>query len=135
MRGDVLSLLPGQFSGLRGMLDIQQNSLCVLDGPLEQETALWSVEVTSDTRDADEIAFRLFRLRSYPLSPRLADVGNTVPHHTDPGAGYKRLNPVTRDKVILKQITVRWNEMLRLIGSWPSGAVEVSGALHVPQMP
>lgn len=74
------NFLSDQFSGLHGILipGTQRDSFYILDGLLEQETALRPVEITSDTHGASEIVFGLFRLMGYQFSPRLADVGRAI---------------------------------------------------------
>ncbi|QCX82650.1 Tn3 transposase DDE domain protein (plasmid) [Streptomyces sp. YIM 121038] len=127
------NFLSDQFSGLHGILipGTQRDSFFILDGLLEQETALRPVEITSDTHGASEIVFGLFRLMGYQFSPRLADVGSATLYRVDPDADYGPLNPVTRDKIKLKQITAHWDEMLRLAGSLHSGTIKASEALRV----
>lgn len=67
----------------------------------------------------------------YQFSPRLADVGSAILYRADPDADYGPLNPVTRDKINLKQITANWDEMLRLAGSLHSGTIKASEALRI----
>ncbi|WP_127357400.1 Tn3 family transposase [Actinacidiphila soli] len=127
------NFLSDQFSGLHGILipGTQRDSFYILDGLLEQETALRPVEITSDTHGASEIVFGLFRLMGYQFSPRLADVGSATLYRADPDADYGPLNPVTRDKINLKHITAHWDQMLRLAGSLHSGTIKASEALRV----
>ncbi|MGN9794957.1 Tn3 family transposase [Streptomyces sp. OZ13] len=127
------NFLSDQFSGLHGILipGTQRDSFYILDGLLEQETALRPVEITSDTHGATEIVFGLFRLMGYQFSPRLADVGSATLYRVDPDADYGPLNPVTRDKINVKQITTHWDELLRLAGSLHSGTIKASEVLRV----
>ncbi|WP_375232002.1 Tn3 family transposase [Streptomyces sp. NWU339] len=48
---------------------------------------------------------RLFRLLGHQFSPRLADAGSATLYRVDPGADYGPLNPLTRDRINLRQIT------------------------------
>jgi len=51
-----------------------RDSLYVLDGLLEQNTALEPLRVTGDTHAYTDLVFGLFRLLGYQLSPRIADL-------------------------------------------------------------
>ncbi|MEV7518894.1 transposase [Streptomyces diastaticus] len=127
------NFLSDQFSGLHGILipGTQRDSFYILDGLLEQETALRPVEITSDTHGSSEIVFGLFRLLGYQFSPRLADSGSATLYRTDPDADYGPLTPLTRDKVNLKQITSHWDDVLRVAGSLHSGTIKASEVLRV----
>lgn len=128
------NFLSDQFSGLHGILipGTQRDSFYILDGLLEQETALRPVEITSDTHGSSEIVFGLFRLLGYQFSPRLADSGSATLYRANPDADYGPLNPLTRDKVNLKQITSHWDDVLRVAGSLHSGTIKASEVLRVP---
>jgi MFS family permease len=63
------------------------------------------------------------------LAPKIA--ARIGAYRADPDADYGPLNPVTRDKINLKQITAHWDEMLRLAGSLHSGTIKASEALRV----
>jgi TnpA family transposase len=127
------NFLSDQFSGLHGILipGTQRDSFYILDGLLEQETALRPVEITSDTHGSSEIVFGLFRLLGYQFSPRLADSGSATLYRADAVADYGPLNPLTRDKVNLKQITSHWDDVLRVAGSLHSGTIKASEVLRV----
>ncbi|MFH8365790.1 transposase [Streptomyces sp. NPDC018031] len=127
------NFLSDQFSGLHGILipGTQRDSFYILDGLLEQETALRPVEITSDTHGSSEIVFGLFRLLGYQFSPRLADSGSATLYRADADADYGPLDPLTRDKVNLKQITSHWDDVLRVAGSLHSGTIKASEVLRV----
>ncbi|WP_007517809.1 Tn3 family transposase [Pseudofrankia saprophytica] len=127
------NFLSDQFSGLHGILipGTQRDSFYILDGLLEQETALRPVEVTSDTHGASEMTFGLFRLLGYQFSPRLADAGSATLYRADPGADYGPLNPLTRDRINLGQIAANWDDVLRVAGSLHSGTIKASEVLRV----
>ncbi|MGW0884698.1 Tn3 family transposase [Streptomyces sp. NPDC002671] len=127
------NFLSDQFSGLHGILipGTQRDSFYILDGLLEQETALRPVEITSDTHGATEMIFGLFRLLGYQFSPRLADAGSATLYRVEPGADYGPLNPLTREQINIQQITANWDDVLRVAGSLHSGTIKASEVMRV----
>ncbi|WP_268812585.1 transposase [Embleya scabrispora] len=126
------NFLSDQFSGLHGILipGTQRDSFHILDGLMEQETSLRPTEITSDTHGASEMVFGLFRLLGYQFSPRLADAGSATLYRVDPTADYGPLNPLTRERINLKQITANWDDVLRVAGSLHSGTIKASEVMR-----
>ncbi|HEV2639027.1 MAG TPA: Tn3 family transposase [Actinocrinis sp.] len=112
------------YLGLSGIIvpGTQRDSLYILDGLLEQDTAIRPVEITSDTHGASEMVFGLFRLLGYQFSPRLADAGSATLYRVDAGADYGALGSLTRERIRTDLITMHCSLVKSSVGNHVVGA-------------
>jgi TnpA family transposase len=110
-----------------------RDSLYVLDGLLEQETALEPVQLTGDTHAYTDLVFGLFRLLGYQFSPRIADLEDLRYWRLDPDAEYGPLNGLARNPVKTDLIAEHWEDILRVAGSLLTRTVKASDLLRVLQ--
>lgn len=73
-----LNYLSDQVAGFAAVLvpGTVRDSLFILDGLLDNETAVHPVQVTTDTASYSDQVFALFHLLGYQFSPRLADLAD-----------------------------------------------------------
>jgi len=130
-----LNFLSDQFAGFHAIVvpGTLHDSLYILDGLLEQQTALDPHELITDTAGYSDQVFGLFRPLGYQFSPRLADIGAARFWRTDPTADYGPLNGVARHHVNTDLIASHWDDLLRVAGSLATGAVRASELLRVLQ--
>ncbi len=69
-----------------------RDSLFILNGLLDNETAVQPAQVTTDTASYSEQVFGLFHLLGYQFSPRLADLADQRFWRIDRAADYGPLN-------------------------------------------
>ena len=116
-----------------------RDSLFVLDGLLEHQTALDPREITSDTAGYSDAVFGLFSLLGFQFSPRLADAGEARFWRIDRTADYGPLDALSRrNRIRTDSISENWEDVLRVVGSLKLGAVKASDlvrALHAGSKP
>lgn len=122
------NFISDQFSGFHGIVipGTLRDSIFVLEGLLEQQTALKPVEIMTDTAGASDMVFGLFWLLGYQFSPRLADAGESVFWRVDKNANYGILDELARSCVNTKKIEQHWDDMMRIAGSLKLGTVQAS---------
>lgn len=123
-----LNYVSDKSTGFHGMVvpGTLRDSLFVLDGLLENRTALGPVEVTSDSASYSDIIFGLFALLGYQFSPRLADAGEARFWRMEKAADYGPLNGISRNRIKVELIRENWDELLRIAGSLKLGMVIAS---------
>lgn len=123
-----LNYVSDKSTGFHGMVvpGTLRDSLFVLDGLLENETALEPVQVTSDTAPYSDVIFGLFSVLGYQFSPRLADAGEARFWRIDTEADYGPLNGISRNRIKTELIRDNWDEILRVAGSLKLGTVTAS---------
>lgn len=123
-----LNYVSDKSTGFHGMVipGTLRDSLFLLDGLLENQTALEPTEITSDTAGYSDIIFGLFSLLGYQYSPRIADAGEARFWRMDPGADYGPLNGICRNRIKTELIEENWEELLRVAGSLKLGTVTAS---------
>jgi len=121
-----------QFTGFHGIVipGTLRDSLFILEGLLEQETCLQSVELMADTAGVSDIVFGLFWLLGYQFSPRLADIGETRFWRMDKDADYGPLDRVARHRINSQLIEHNWDDILRVAGSLLWGKIRASELLR-----
>jgi len=110
-----------------------REALYILDGLLEQQTALKPVEIMSDTAGYTDIVFGLFWLLGYQFSPRLDDIGKTRFWRINRKARYGALNNVARHKINTDRIVENWDDLLRMAGSLKIGKISASDLMSTLQ--
>ena len=117
-----------QFSGLHGIAitGTTHEAPWLLEGLMEQQTALRPIEIMADTAAYSDVIFGLFYLLGYQFSPRLADIGETRFWRMDPAADYGPLNGLARQKVNTGLIRDNWDDLLRVAGSLKQGTISAS---------
>lgn len=117
-----------QFSGFHGIVvpGTLRDSIFVLEGLLEQQTGLNTVEIMTDTAGSSDMIFGLFWLLGYQFSPRLADAGESVFWRVDKTANYGVLDELARNCVNTLKIEQHWDDMMRIAGSLKLGTVHAS---------
>lgn len=122
-----------QFTGFHSIVipGTLRDSTFILEGLLEQETALRPSQVMSDTAGYSDLVFGLFRLLGYQFSPRIADLGDSRLWRIDAAANYGPLNRIARNRLDLGLITPLWEDILRAVGSLMLGTVSASELIRV----
>jgi TnpA family transposase len=122
------NFMSDQFSGFHGIVipGTLRDSIFVLEGLLEQQTALRPTEIMTDTTGTSDIVFGLFWLLGYQFSPRLADAGESVFWRIDKEADYGVLNDLARGTLYPQRIHQQWDDMMRIAGSLKLGTVHAS---------
>jgi TnpA family transposase len=117
-----------QFTGFHGIVipGTMHDSLFLLEGLLEQQTALRPLEVMTDTAGYSDVVFGLFWLLGYQFSPRLADIGDARFWRIDVEADYGALDGLARQRVNTELIASSWDDLLRIAGSLKVGTVSAS---------
>jgi len=100
---------------------------------LEQETDLDPTEIMSDTAGYTDAIFGIFHLLGYQFSPRIADIGGARFWRVDGKADYGVLDPSAADKINVRLIAERWDDLLRLAGSLKLGVVRAGGLTRTLQ--
>lgn len=123
-----LNYVSDKSTGFHGMVvpGTLRDSLFVLDGLLENQTALEPVQVTADTAAYSDVIFGLFSVLGYQFSPRLADAGEARFWRIDTKADYGPLNGISRNRIKTELIRDNWDEMLRVAGSLKLGTATAS---------
>jgi TnpA family transposase len=111
-----------QYSGFHGIVipGTLRDSIFVLEGLLEQQTALNPTEIMTDTAGTSDLVFGLFWLLGYQFSPRLADAGEAVYWRINKDADYGVLNELARTCLNTHRIEQHWDDMMRVAGSLQS---------------
>ena len=130
-----LNFLSDQFAGFHAIVvpGTVRDSLYILDGLLEQQSALRPRELMSDTAGYSDQVFGLFWLLGYQFSPRLADIATTRFWRIERGADYAQLDGLARHQINTDLIAAHWEDLLRVAGSLVTGAVRASELLRVLQ--
>ena len=117
-----------QFTGLHGIVipGTTHEAPYLLEGLLEQETALEPREVISDTAGYSDVIFGLFWLLGYQFSPRLADAGEARLYRMDTQADHGSLNGLARHQIAVQRIASNWDDLLRVAGSLKLGTVRAT---------
>jgi TnpA family transposase len=110
-----------------------REALYILDGLLEQQTALKPIEVMTDTASYTDVIFGLFWLLGYQFSPRLADIGKARFWRIDPQVDYGPLNVVSANRIKTGFIVDNWDDLLRVAGSLKLGTVSASELMRTLQ--
>jgi TnpA family transposase len=110
-----------------------REALYILDGLLEQQTALEPVEVMSDTAGYTDMVFGLFWLLGYQFSPRLRDIGKTRFWRINQHARYGTLHRVARHPIRDERIVENWDDLLRVAGSLKLGHLSASTLMRTLQ--
>jgi TnpA family transposase len=110
-----------------------RDSLFILNGLLDNETAVQPAQVTTDTASYSDQIFGLFHLLGYQFSPRLADLADQRFWRIDRAADYGPLNVLSRHPVNTSLIVAHWEDILRLVASLATRSVRASDILRVTQ--
>jgi TnpA family transposase len=89
----------------------------VLDGILDNDTALAIREHTSDTNGFTEHLFGLCVLLGITFMPRLKDLPDQVLSRIDRDAEYGALQPLLRGRINIELILEQWDQLVRLAAS------------------
>ena len=122
------TFLSDQFTSFYGVVipGAVREALYILDGLLQQQTALEPLEVMSDTAGYTDMVFGLFWLLGYQFSPRLRDIGKTRFWRVDPRARYGALHRVARHRIRIQRAIENWDDILRAAGSLKLGHLSAS---------
>ena len=128
-----LNFVSNQFSGFHGIVvpGTLRDSLFVLDGLIEQNTALRPQQLIADTGASSEMVFGLFRLLGYQFSPELADLHQRRYWRMDKHADYGQLNDIASSRIDTSLIAAHWDDLLRIAGSLMTRSVKASDLLRV----
>ncbi|MBV8419935.1 MAG: Tn3 family transposase [Hyphomicrobiales bacterium] len=94
-----------------------REALYVLNGILDNDTALRICEHTSDTHGATEQLFGICALLGIDFMPRLKDLADQVLYRIDRDADYGALDPVLRGTISLDLIAEQWDQLVRIVAS------------------
>ncbi len=130
-----LNYLSDQVAGFAAVLvpGTVRDSLFILDGLLDNETAVHPAQLTTDTASYSDQVFALFHLLGYQFSPRLADLADQRFWRIDRAADYGPLNTLSRHRVSTSLISAHWEDILRLVASLATRSVRASDILRVTQ--
>jgi TnpA family transposase len=110
-----------------------RDSMFILDGLLEQHTALKPTTLVTDSASYSDIVFALFMLLGYRFSPRLADLGETRFYRISSSVNYGPLNSIARHRINTDLITRNWDDLLRVAGSLKLGYVSAHDLMRTFQ--
>jgi TnpA family transposase len=102
-----------------------RDSTYVLDEILDNETELPIVEHTTDTAGYTELVFAVFDLLGLQFSPRIRDLGGQRLYRIDRDCKYQNIEPLL-STIKTEQILNRWDDLLRVVGSFKLGWVSAS---------
>jgi TnpA family transposase len=124
-----------QFTGFHGIVipGTLRDSLFLLDGLLEQQTALRPTEVMTDTAGYSDVVFGLFYLLGYQFSPRIADIGDARFWRINLEQNYGALTALARNKINTALINQNWDDLLRIAGSLKLGKLSASELIRTFQ--
>jgi TnpA family transposase len=133
-----LNYVNDQVAGLGGIVvtGTIRDSLHVLDGLLDLDGGTRPELVATDTASYSDQVFGLFALLGYQFSPRLADMPDQKFWRINPDADYGRLNALVPDRKHLLDLDLirrNWPDILRVIGSLSTGAIQASELMRVTQ--
>ncbi|MGH8254902.1 MAG: Tn3 family transposase [Steroidobacteraceae bacterium] len=94
-----------------------REALFVLNGILDNATALRIHEHTTDTHGATEQLFGICALLGIDFMPRLKDLADQVLYRIDRNADYGALGPVLHGVVNLDLIAEQWDQLVRIVAS------------------
>ena len=94
-----------------------REALFVLNGILDNETALGIRQHTSDTHGATDQLFGICALLGIEFMPRLKDLPDQVLYRVDRDADYGALNPVLRGVIDVDLIAEQWDQLVRIVAS------------------
>ncbi|MBU3071380.1 Tn3 family transposase [Aestuariicella sp. G3-2] len=119
------NFLTDQYAGFHGLLipGTERDSIYLLAGLLEQQTALDPKEVMTDTAGTSDIVFGLFWLLGYQFSPRIADIGSMRFWRFDKEVDYGVMNAHSKNYMKQERISNHWEDMLRIAGSLRTGKI------------
>jgi TnpA family transposase len=110
-----------------------RDSMVILDGLLEQHTALRPTTLVTDSASYSDVVFGLFMLLGYRFCPRLADLGDTRFYRINPTADYGPLNGIARHRINTELIARHWDDLLRMAGSLKLGVVSAHDLMRTFQ--
>jgi TnpA family transposase len=110
-----------------------RDSMVILDGLLEQHTALQPTTLVTDSASYSDVVFGLFMLLGYRFCPRLADLGDTRFYRINPTADYGPLSGIARHCVNTDLIARHWDDLLRVAGSLKLGVVSAHDLMRTFQ--
>lgn len=102
------------------------SSLYVLDEILDNETELPIVEHTTDTAGYTELVFALFDLLGLQFSPRIRDLADQRLYRINCNITYSNIESLLKGTISSQRILERWDDMLRVVGSFKQGWVTAS---------
>ena len=94
-----------------------REALYVLNGILDNDTALPIREHTTDTHGATEQLFGICALLGIDFMPRLKDLSDQVLYRIDREGDYGALGPALRGVVNLELIAEQWDQLVRIVAS------------------
>ncbi|MGH7122127.1 MAG: Tn3 family transposase [Acetobacteraceae bacterium] len=94
-----------------------REALYVLNGILDNATALRIREHTTDTHGATEQLFGICALLGIAFMPRLKDLADQVLYRIDRDADYGALDQVLRGVINLDLIAEQWDMLVRIVAS------------------
>lgn len=103
-----------------------RDALYVLDEILDNETELPIFEHTTDTAGYTDLVFALFDLLGLQFSPRIRDLGDQRLYRMNRDTTYSNLEPLLKGTINSERILDRWDDMLRVVGSFKLGWVTAS---------
>lgn len=117
-----------QFSqyGTKVTPSTMRDSTYVLDEILDNETELPILEHTTDTAGYTELVFAVFDLLGLQFSPRISDLGSQRLYRAYPDNKYKNIESLLSGTIKTEKILMRWDDMLRVVGSFKLGWVSAS---------
>jgi TnpA family transposase len=129
------NLASDQFTGLNAVTvpGTLRDSLNLLAVVLEQETELQPTEIMTDTAGYADTIFGAFYSLGCQFGPRIADVGGARFWRVDGKARYGILDELASNKINMKLILERWDDLLRLAGSLKLGVVHAAGLTRTLQ--
>lgn len=117
-----------QYIGFHGMVvsGTLRDSLYLLEGFLNQPSALTPKQIMTDTAGYSDMIFGLFGLLGFQFSPRIANTKGTKLWRIDTEANYGELNEISQNKINVELICRHWEDILRVAGSLKSGRVNAT---------
>jgi len=117
-----------QYIGFHGMVvsGTLRDSLYLLEGFLNQPSALTPKQIMTDTAGYSDMIFGLFGLLGFQFSPRITNTKGTKLWRIDTEANYGELNEISQNKINIELICRHWEDILRVAGSLKSGKVNAT---------
>lgn len=127
--------LADTYSGLNSIVlpGTKKDSQYLLDGIVDNPTALEPREITADTAADSDLIHGLCKLLGYQFSPRLADLPDRRFWRLARRADYRVLNRVAVNRLDPDLIVAHWPDVLRVAGTLHTAAATASEVIRALQ--